>query len=318
MSSLNRYLLSLPERVLRSASALAAGLVREIGDVALPKRIRKTVLYQTMVESTLRFLIEQVGEVENTYPLEGGQAGVAEHFVIKRAVGDGIDLAGIVAFHASPVWVLAALADLSGAGRDLLDEITSSMKEEGLLDRRASFENIDQMLDGLERTAGQLATSIRFPPLDIAGLRKEWAALRSAASTIPVGNLPSAEAVREQWEDLKADAARQDRTVFQLSSVVALATIRAVPEKMIWLSRSARSATLTTGQFFAAGLLEHYGATLQEIRHTGYMAYCAREYQPYLRAAAEQFSLSHESLTERLLERRSRRSSAPKPEVQKL
>ena len=47
-----------------------------------------------------------------------------------------------------------------------------SLKDEGLLDRETRFENLDQILDGLERTAGQLATSIRFPPLDVPGLRK--------------------------------------------------------------------------------------------------------------------------------------------------
>src|SRR5205807_6614862 len=51
----SQYLLSLPERLVRSASALAAGLVREIGNITLPKRVRRTRLYQTMVETTLRF-----------------------------------------------------------------------------------------------------------------------------------------------------------------------------------------------------------------------------------------------------------------------
>src|SRR5579864_3315642 len=108
MTPLGPYLLSLPERVLRSASALSAGLVREIGNVTLPKALRRTRLYQTMVETTLRFLIEQVGQVEGAYPAEGK---LAENFLIQRTVGDGIDFAGILAFHASPVWILAALAD---------------------------------------------------------------------------------------------------------------------------------------------------------------------------------------------------------------
>ena len=188
MVSFNRYLVSLPERALRSASALAAGLVREMGVAILPKRIRRTLLYQTMVESTLRFLIEQVGQVPDVYPTEGK---LAENFLLKRTLGDGLDLAGIVAFHASPVWVLAALADISGAGRQLMDEIATSLKEEGLLDRNRSFENMDQVLDGLEQTAGQLASSIRFPPLDIPSLRKEWIALKTAASTIPPHSQPS-------------------------------------------------------------------------------------------------------------------------------
>jgi hypothetical protein len=72
----------------------------------------------------------------------------------------------------------------------------------------------------------------------------------------------------------------------------------------MWLSRCARTATLRTGQFFAEGLFDHYRTTLKEIRETGYLAYWTREFRPYLRAAALQFSLSHKSLTERLLERK--------------
>ena len=304
----NQYLLSLPERVLRSASALAAGLVREIGNVTLPKGVRRTKLYQTMVETTLRFLIEEVGQVEGTYPSEGK---LAENFLLQRTLGDGIDLAGVVAFHASPVWVLAALADISGAGRQLMDEITATLKDEELLDRNTKFDNVDQVLDGLERTAGQLASSLRFPPLDIAGLRKEWAALKQAVRTIPPPSLPSPDLVRAQWEDLKKEAAGQHRTVFELSSLMALSTVRAMPENVIWLSRCARTATLRAGQFFAEGILEHYRMTLNEIRETGYLAYWAREFRPYLRAAAQQFSSSHQSLTERLLRRASRRAPAP-------
>ena len=100
MQPWSQYLLSLPERVVRSTSALAAGLLREIGNVTLPAAVRRTRLYQTMVEATLRFLIEQVGEVEGTYPAEGK---LAENFLLQRTVGDGIDFAGVLAFHASPV-----------------------------------------------------------------------------------------------------------------------------------------------------------------------------------------------------------------------
>jgi hypothetical protein len=302
----SQYLLSLPERVVRSTSALAAGLVREIGNVTLPLSVRRTRIYQTMVDTTLRFLIEQVGEVEGAYPREGQ---LAENFLLQRTVGDGIDFVGVLAFHASPVWVLAALADISGAGRQLMDEITTALKDEGLLERSRHFENVDQVLDGLERTAGQLATSLRFPPLDVASLRKEWQALKEAASTIPPRSLPSPDFVRGQWEELKQEAAGQKRTVFELSSLIALSTIRAVPENLMWLSRCARSATRRTGQFFAAGLLDHYRTTLAEIRETGYLNYWTREFRPYLRAAAQQFSASHRSLTERLIERASRKNS---------
>ena len=292
------YLLSLPERTLRSAAALSAGFVREVGNIVLPSAIRRTKIYQTMVESTLRFLVEQVGQVGSVYSTEDA---LAENFLLKRTLGDGIDFIGIVAFHASPVWILAALADISGAGRQLVDEISSSLKDDGLLDRSARFETVDQLLDGLERTAGQLATSIRFPPLDVAGLRKEWNSLRDAARTIPQPNLPSPDFVQERWEELKQTAADQQRTVLELSSLMALSAARAVPSNLLWLSRCARTATLRTGQFFAEGLMEHYRTMLAQVRQTGYLAYWKNEFRPYLRAAAEQFARAHQSSTERLL-----------------
>jgi hypothetical protein len=305
MQTLSRYLVSLPERVVRSVSALCAGLLRQIGEVTLPPSLRQTRLYGTMVETTLRFLIEQVGQVEGAYPAEGK---LAENFLIKRTLGDGIDLAGMVAFHASPVWVLAALADLSGAGRHFVDEIATSLKDEGLLDRDARFEGVDQILDGLERTSGQLATSLRTPPLDVPGLRREWSALKAAAGTMSPKNLPSSSLLRQRWNELAREAARQGRSVFQLSTLIALSTVRTMPTNLLKLSRSAGTATMRTGQFFAQGLLDHYENTLKEIREVGYVAYWTREFRPYLHAAAKQFSASHRSLTERLLDRASKRT----------
>ena len=61
------FLLSLPERAVRSATALAGGILREIGDVTIPKTIRRSRLYENLVESTLQFLIEQVGQVDGVY-----------------------------------------------------------------------------------------------------------------------------------------------------------------------------------------------------------------------------------------------------------
>src|SRR2546429_45140 len=122
-----KYLLSLPERAIRSLGALSGGLLREIGNVALPASVRRTTLYRTMVEVAPRFLIEEVGQVEGVCP-SGDQ--LAGNFLLKRAASHGIELLGILAFHASPVWVLAALADVTGGGKRLIQEIADELKQE--------------------------------------------------------------------------------------------------------------------------------------------------------------------------------------------
>jgi hypothetical protein len=103
----NRYLATLPERIIRSVVGMGAGVAREVGDVALPRSVRQSRLYQNLVDTTLRFLIEQVGEVEGAYAAE---AKLGDDFLVRRTVGNAVEALGVVAFRASPVWVLAALS----------------------------------------------------------------------------------------------------------------------------------------------------------------------------------------------------------------
>ncbi len=145
--------------------------------------MRRTKTYQMMVDIALRFMIEQVGEVKGVYPSGNGLAGgqLADNFLARRTAGHGIELVGFLAFRASPVWIMAALADVSGAGRHIVQEIAEALKQEGLLAGDAKFENVDQLLEGLEQTASQVADLCNAPPLDVAGLRREWAAFRAAS-----------------------------------------------------------------------------------------------------------------------------------------
>lgn len=293
-----RYLVSLPERVVRSAAALAGGLVRELGDVSLPAAVRRTKTYQMMVGIALRFMIEEVGEVEGVYPAEGEPAS---NFLMRRTAGHGIELVGILAFRASPVWIMAALADVSGAGRQIVQEIAEALKEERLLEGDAKFENVDQILNGLEQTAGRAADVFNTPPLDVEGLRKEWTTFRENVRKIPPQNLPSIELLRTHWEELKAEAAAQNKPVFAISSLMALSAISRTPDTLLRLALAANKAARRTGQLFGGPLLAHYSETLRSIRQRGYAAYWADEFRPYLRAAAGQFSPAHRSWTDRLM-----------------
>uniref|UniRef100_Q025A6 Uncharacterized protein n=1 Tax=Solibacter usitatus (strain Ellin6076) TaxID=234267 RepID=Q025A6_SOLUE len=292
------YILSLPERAIRSLGALSGGLLREIGNVALPASVRRTTLYRTMVEVALRFLIEEVGQVEGVYPSEGR---LAESFLLKRTASHGIELLGILAFHASPVWVLAALADATGGGRKLILEIADALKEEGLLERDVRFETMDQVLGGLEKTSDHMAVTLNMPPVDIAGLRKEWETLKQELATIPPKNVVSLERIESVWEELRTTARAQGHTVFGMSSLLAISTVAHVPANVLWLSRAARSAMRRTGRVLGEAVLDHYTDALTEIARTGFLAYWSREFRPYLKGAAEQFAPGRESLTERLL-----------------
>jgi hypothetical protein len=305
------YLLSVPERLVRAVLGLGAGVAKEASAIAIPEPVRRSQLYQNLVDTTLNFLIEQVGGADR--PATDGEP-VPEDFLVRRAAGNAVELLGIVAFRASPVWVLAALADVCGMGRHLIPEIADALKAQGLLDKEARFTSVDELLDGLERTSSRMASTINTPPLDVAALRKEWDGIREAARGLQPASLPSRETIAGLWSQLKSESTKQNRTVFETSSMMAVSAVRSVPEGFKWLSASTKVGAKRTGQVFAAALLDHYRETLREIQQTGYATYTVQQLRPYVYAAANQFSPKRQTLTERLLDKAASLRSSTLPQ----
>lgn len=300
------FLLSLPERVVRLLGAVSGGLLRELGEIALPARIRRTALYRTMVEITLRFMIQEVGQVEGVYPPEGR---LAQDFLLKRGASHCIELLGLLTLHVSPIWILAALADASGAGHALVLEITEALKNEDLLDANARFETVDQLLDGLEKSSARLAEALNVPPLNTEGLRQEWLELKRELPKISRRNLPAPADLQRMWDELVESAAAQKKSVFTVCSLLAVSSIAELPSNLLWLSRATRVAGKSAGGLVGGALLEHYKQALDEISRAGFFDYWKRQFRPYLRAAAAQFAMSKQSSTERLLAKHFKRES---------
>jgi hypothetical protein len=298
--AVKRYLLSLPERLVRSVVGVGAGVAREVGEVAIPRSIRQGQLYRNLVDTTLQFLIRDVGGVEGVGP---PGAAIPDDFLTRRATGNVIEALGLVAFRASPVWVLAALSDACGLGRHLIPEIADALRTQGLLDPGETFTTADQLLDGLERTSSRMASTINTPPLDVATLRAELEAIRTEARGLAPSSLPSLDTLRQVWSQLNAEAARQERSVFETSTVLAVAAIRGLPGSVRRASAITSIGARRAGQVVGQALLDHYTETLADIRRVGYTAYARRQLTPYVRAAATQFSPDHPTLTERWLAR---------------
>lgn len=84
----------------RAVLGLGAGVSREASEIAIPHSVRGSQLHQNLVDTTLNFLIEQVGGAE---PTADGDESVPEDFLVRRAAGNVVEVLGIVTFRASPV-----------------------------------------------------------------------------------------------------------------------------------------------------------------------------------------------------------------------
>ena len=277
MGRTGTFLVSLPERVLRSLVAVVGGALHETAEVVLPRFARRSRLYEATAKNLLRVAIELVGDVDREAP--PGEPAVGE-LAKRKTAGNVVELGSIAAFGFSPLWLLAAAADVSRGSRVYLQALVGELKQAGLLSEQAELGSVEDLLGAFEGATGTTARLVDLPPLELADLRASLAELRSNAS-----DLPSPQELASLYRGLERTAAREQRSVLEVSSGIGLAFLL-----------SAR----TVGRDH---LVVPYGEDWRPLREEGFGAYSRRISRPYRDAVAAHFDQARASWTERALER---------------
>jgi hypothetical protein len=271
------YLVSLPERTARAGAALAGGLVYEASEVMLPVAVRRTKLYQAIVGRLLRITIELVGGVEGVYPTEEMPA---RELLVRKTAGNAVEIASFMAVGWSPVWLLAGASDLVGGSKVYLRALVAELRDAGVLAEDADVASFEELLSALESTSGVLADTVDVPPLNVPSVRTSWQELQKQAA-----ELPDAAGLEKIYSDLKLAARREDRSVLEISSVVALGAVRA-------------GVKLGNVHVF-----EYYRGALRTIAEEGLLTYLHRTSIPYITRAGSHYDPRSSTYSERLLRR---------------
>src|ERR687890_128672 len=289
------YLVSLPERTARAGAALAGGLVYEASEVVLPDAVRRSKLYQAIVGRLLRITIELVGGVEGVYPSEEMQA---RELLVRKTAGNAVEIASFLAVGWSPVWLLAGASDLVGGSKVYLRALVTELQDAGVLAQEEDVSSFEELLSALEGTSGVLADTVDGPPLNVAGVRTSWQELQKQAA-----DLPDAAGLERIFAELQSAARQEDRSILEISSVVALGAVHA-------------GVKLGNVHIF-----DYYRGALRTIVEEGLLSFLRRTSTPYLTRAGSHFDPRSSTYSERLLRRwADRRSPAgrqttPRPEA---
>jgi hypothetical protein len=95
----------------------------------------------------------------------------------------------------------------------------------------------------------------------------------------------------------------QQRSVFEVSSLLAVSAVSEVPERVRVLSKAAAIALHRGGAALSTSLLDHYRESLREMHAVGYLRYGVQQLSPYTKAALDAFSPARETSTGKLLAR---------------
>jgi hypothetical protein len=284
-SALSRaYLASLPERTARAGAAVTGGLVYEASEVMLPLVVRRSKLYQAVVGRLLRITIELVGGVEGVYPAE--EMPVRE-LLVRKTAGNVVELSSFLAVGWSPVWLLAAASDLVGGTKVYLRALVTELRDAGVLVEDPDVASFEELLAVLEGTSGVLADTVDVPPLNVPSLRASWQELQRQ-----IAHLPDAADLENIFAELQLAARQEDRSVLEISSMVALGAVRA-------------GVGLGNVHIF-----DYYRHALRTIVAEGLIPFLRRTSTPYLTRAGSHFDPRSSTHTERLLRRWADRRSA--------
>ena len=277
------YMASLPERTARAGAALAGGLVYEASEVVLPVVVRRTKLYQAIVGRLLRITIELVGGVEGVYPTEEMPA---RELLVRKTAGNAVELASFLAVGWSPVWLLAGASDLIGGSKVYLRALVAELRDAGMLAQEEDVSSFEELLSALEGTSGVLADTVDVPPLNVHSVRTSWQELQRQAA-----DLPDANGLEKIFSELQLAARREDRSILEISSVVALGAVHA-------------GVRLGNVHIF-----DYYRSALRTIVEEGLLSFLRRTSTPYLTRAGSHFDPGSRTYSERLLRRWANRRS---------
>jgi hypothetical protein len=270
------FLVSLPERAVRSVSALVGGGVHETAELVLPRLVRRSRLYEATAKNLLRVSIELVGGVESPVATADEYEPNAKRLAVRKTAGNAVELGSIAAFGFSPLWLLAAAADVTHGTRIYLDAFVRELKTAGVLAEETELKTIDDLLAALQGGSGTAARLIDIPPLELEALRRSLADLREDAS-----GLPSPTEMATLYDALRAEAVRERRSLLAVSTGVGIAFFN-----------SARKVG-------RQHVLDPYTEDLKPVRDEGFGAYAARVARPYAAAVAKHWNPAEASLTER-------------------
>jgi len=274
------FLLSLPERAVRSIAASVGGALHETFQLALPRVVRRSRLYEATAKNLLRVTIELVGGVPPQPRVEDEHEPNPGRLAVRKGAGNVVELGSIAAFGFSPLWILAAAADVTRGSRTYLDAFVGALVAKGVLPEGSRPGSVDELLGALEGVSGTSARLVDIPPLEVAALRQSLAEIRRDAVS-----LPSPAELARVLDGLREMARRERTSLLEVSVGIGLAFFN-----------SARKVG-------RQHLLDPYTEDLRPLQDEGFGAYARRVSRPYAEAVARHFDADRATLTERGLER---------------
>lgn len=290
------YSLSLPERVARGMIGCTSGILKETARVAVPNAMKGTRFYDITVRKMLSFLVDDVGKLRTTESKDD-EGGEDSQYLMKKAVGNVIDVAGLTVLHLSPLWVLALFSDVTMGTKKYLNTLADELKKQGVLEKSATIDSIDSILDSLQKTSGILADNLDTPPLTVEQLKESVKKLRAEANRVDLAKAVPTEDLAAIWDEIQKTASTEGRSLLEVSNALAVMTF----SQFARAGKGAYTSVKVGFDLVNDNVVDYYVQALDEIHQKGYYQSVLDAYEPYVHGLRHLFATETETTTEQIL-----------------
>jgi len=290
------YMLSLPERSIRSLAALAGGSASLLTETLVPETLKGSTCYRTFIGDTQQFIVQRIAQVRPP-AVEAADAADGTRFVQRKMVGSALETAGLLAMHMSPLWVLALASDAAAGGGLFFNRLVDRLKVNGVLPKHTEVKGMTDLLAAIQEAARKTASAVDTPPLgrhELASLADDMLSGYRSMFAKGIDLLPRLETI---WSRMEEVARREKISFERLSGILSV-------DLAGWARRGVGtiSAVGQTGsELLGENILDSYSRTLDGLNQQGVRAYVQERMQPFLRAAVSHFDPQRTTVTEAFL-----------------
>jgi hypothetical protein len=277
------WTLSIPERAVRSLAGVA-GLVGAGAARLLPRPVRETRFYRTLVTRYLRILSDDIG---GTGRFPKGDAMNAKT-AARLGVGSMLDNLCLLTLHASPLWILFAAQDVAKGARSLVQQITEDLKAKGLVQEGSRLDNLDLLLDAVARLSERTGDMIDMPPLEPGAIRAAVADISAEIATTGKTALVDVAQLDKFAADVKHLADQSSQSVLDVLTGVATGAAAKGGKLVIGTGQALATSIRMLGEQ-GHSVLTDYGALLHDIATKGFWSTLAGSLGHQLRVSHNQF-----------------------------
>ncbi len=288
------YILSLPERFVRSTVSGVTGITSILTDLALPKVIKESATYRVTFGMLQQFLIEKVAEIE---PVQR-DIELVDHYLVRKTAGSMIEGIGLLSIQFSPVWMLAILSDFTGGSGVYLKRLTNDLKKEGLIGKDVNYNTAIALLEAIRIVGDKGVRAIDTPPISKEELLQFKNEMKEAFQKNNEASYQLYKEMEKVYLRMEKASKEEDISIKKLSGLMALDAMKGAAGRKVNIFRT---GTMTSGKLLYELFIDSYKESLDHLNHVGKRAYLINYLTPFTKQIKNHYSKEKESVTQKIL-----------------